>query len=211
MILRTLRLKAVIAATVTLTLLAGAGLGQDTGSIKGKVRTQRGKGIPTVTITVRQDGRNLKSIKTDKDGKFKMSGLRPGIYNVVFEKPGFSGGVLYDVEVRRKKTNNLGDRLVLTVDQGTLVLLEASVFNQDGFVLPGARVIVEEVGSNGKLTEVADGYSSGDGDVLFRFPEKTAKYRITATYKGKSAFKEVEVSSAAIYRAAISIDLSKEN
>ena len=211
MILRKHLAKAANAFALIAAILAVSAAAQDTGNIKGKVRTQRGKGIAQVTITVRQNGKDLRSVTTDKDGDFRMENLRPGIYNVVFEKPGYSGGVLYDVEVRRKKTNNLGDRLVLTVDQGTLVLLEASVFNQDGYVLPGARVIVEEIGPDGKAKEVADGYSSGDGDILFRFPEKETKYRITATYKGKSASKEVEVMSAAIYRAAISIDLSKDN
>lgn len=200
-----------LAALATLLLMVLTVSAQDTGSIKGKVRTQKGKGIPDVTITVRQDGKNLRSVKTDDGGDFRMSGLRPGIYNVVFEKDGFAGGVLYDVEVRRKKTNNLGDRLVLTVDQGTLVILEASVFNQDGFVLPGAKMKVEESFPDGRLEKVAEGYSSRDGDALFRFPKKQTVYRITATYRGVSAWKEVEVSSAAIYRTAVTIDLSKRD
>jgi hypothetical protein len=211
MILSTKRVKIALSAALAALFFSMPLLAQDTGSIKGKVRTQKGDGIAAVTVTVRQEGKDLRSVKTDKDGKFQMSGLRTGIYNVVFEKSGYSGGVLYDVEVRRKKTNNLGDRAVLTVDQGTLVILEASVFNQNGFVLPGARVIVEEVGEKGKLTEVADGYSSGDGDVIFRFREKSTTYRITASLRGRSAFKDVVVTSAAIYRTAISIDLSKEN
>jgi hypothetical protein len=209
--LRTKSVRTGLYAALSALLLIFPALAQETGSIKGKVRTQRGDGIGGVTVTVRQDGKDLKSVKTDNDGKFQMSALRTGIYNVVFEKNGYSGGVLYDVEVRRKKTNNLGDRLVLTVDQGTLVILEASVFNQNGYVLPGARVIVEELGEGGKLTEVADGYSSGDGDVIFRFREKTTTYRITATLRGRSAFKDVPVSSPAIYRTAITIDLSKDN
>lgn len=201
----------ILAAAVLILSTGLAVTAQDTGSIKGKVRTQKGKGIPDVTITVRQDGKNLRSVRTDDDGDFRMSGLRPGIYNVVFEKDGFAGGVLYDVEVRRKKTNNLGERLVLTVDQGTLVILEASVFNQDGFVLPGAKMRVEESFPDGRLEEVAEGYSSRDGDALFRFPRKQTVYRITATYRGVSAWKEVEVSSAAIYRTAITVDLSKKD
>lgn len=203
-----LRTAATFAALV---FLAVSAFGQETGNIKGKVRTQKGDGIGEVTITVRQDGEDIRSVKTDKGGKFEMKGLKPGIYNVVFEKPGFAGGVLYDVEVRRKSTNNLGDRLVLTVDQGTLVIVEASVFNQDGFVLPGARIIIEEVMKNGKLEEVGEGYSSQDGDIVFRFPEKPATYRITASLRGVSASKDVEVGSAAIYRTAITINLSKDN
>lgn len=200
-----------LSAAALLLALAAVSAAQNTGSIKGKVRTQKGKGIPGVTITVRQDGKNLRSEKTDSGGEFRMSGLRPGLYNVVFEKDGYSGGVLYDVEVRSKKTNNLGDRLVLTVDQGTLVILEASVFNQNGFVLPGAKIKVEEVFPNGRRDEVAEGYSSRDGDVIFRFPRKRTVYRVTATLREVSAYKEVEVDSPAIYRTAITLDLSKKN
>ncbi|HUF03754.1 MAG TPA: carboxypeptidase-like regulatory domain-containing protein [Aridibacter sp.] len=184
---------------------------QDTGSIKGKVRTQKGKGIPGATITARKDGDNVKSVTADKDGDFRLSGLKPGIYNVVFEKEGYAGGVLYDIEVRRKKTNNLGDNLVLTVDQGTLVILEANVFTHNGFSLPGAKVKVEEVTSDGNLKEVAEGYSSRDGDVIFRFPDKETKYRVTATWRGISSFKEVSVGSPAIYRTAITIDISEKD
>jgi len=193
-----------------LLLLAAAVPAQSTGSIKGKVRTQKGKGIEGVTVTIRKDGENLRSDRTDDDGDFRISGIRPGFYNVVFEKPGFSGGVLYDVEVRAKKTNNLKDNLVLTVDQGTLVIIEASVFNENGFVLPGARIVVEEILSSGDAKEVAKGYSSLDGDALFRFPDKETTYRITATLRDISASKDVKVGSPAIYRTAITLDLSEK-
>ena len=205
------RIFTIISVAAVLLFLAVPFFAQDTGSIKGKVRTQKGKGIAGVTITIRQDGKNLRSEKTDGDGEFRMSGLRPGLYNVVFEKDGYAGGVLYDVEVRRKKTNNLGDRLVLTVDQGTLVILEAAVFNQNGFVLPGARIKVEEVFPDGRKDEVAEGYSSRDGDVIFRFPSKRTVYRVTATLRDATAYKEVEVDAPAIYRTAITLDLSKKD
>lgn len=201
-----------IFSIVFLFSLAATASAQNTGSIKGKVRTQKGKGIEAVTVTIRQDGKDLRSVKTDEDGKFRMEGLRTGLYNVVFEKSGYARGVLYDVEVRRKKTNNLGDRLVLSVDQGTLVILEASVFTQNGFVLRGAKVKVEEIVGEGKLKKVAEGYSSRDGDVLFRFPEKDpTTYRVTATWRGLSGSKDVSVGSAAIYRTAISIDVSEKD
>ena len=198
-------------ALLFLTLVfAGSVCAQDTGSIKGKVRTSDGDGISDVSITVRKDGNDLKSMQTDKKGNFRMSGLDPGIYNVVFEKTGYSGGVLYDVEVRRKKTNNLGDRLVLTIDQGTLVILEASVFNQNGYVIRGAKVNVEEVLADGTTKKIGNGYTSEDGDIIFRFPENPTTYRITASLRGRSESKDVEVGYAAIYRTAITIDLSED-
>jgi len=198
-----------IIVTVLL-LFAVAAAGQTTGSIKGKVRNQQGKGIEGVTVTVRQDGKDLQTAQTEDGGDFRIGGIKPGFYNLVFEKPGFSGGVLYEVEVRAKKTNKLKESLVLTVDQGTLVIIEASVFNENGFVLPGAKVKVEELLSDGKVREVAEGYSSLDGDVLFRFAEKEATYRITATLRGVSASKEIPVLSAAIYRTAITLNLSEK-
>ncbi|NNE64998.1 MAG: carboxypeptidase regulatory-like domain-containing protein [Pyrinomonadaceae bacterium] len=184
--------------------------GQGTGSVKGKVRTKKGEGISEVTVTARLDGENIKSIKTGKGGKFKLSGLQPGKYNLVFEKPGYSGGVLYDVLVKRKKTNNLGGRLVLTVDQGTLVLIEASVFNENGFSVYGAKVVVEVINDDGSAKKVETGYTSRDGEVLFRFPVGAKKYRLTASGKKASATKVVEVFEAAIYRTALTLELTED-
>jgi len=187
-----------------------AGLGCHLFIDLGKVRTKEGKGIDAVTITARKDGSNIKSTTTDRKGQFKLGGLSPGLYNLVFEKDGYSGGVLYDVVIKKKKTNNLGARLVLTVDQGTLVIIEASVFNENGFSLYGAKLVVEEIMEDGTAKKVDSGVSSQDGDAVFRFPVGARKYRITASAKGVEASKTVEVEEPALYRTAITLDLSKD-
>ncbi len=191
-------------------ILSAVVFAQETGSIKGKVRNEDGDKIAGAKITVRLDGKDLKSTVADSKGEFRISDLNPGRYNLLFEKNGFSSGVLYNVEVRSKKTNNLKDRLILTVDQGTLTIIEASVFNQNGFSLPGAKVEIEEVFSDGKTKKLGSGYSSRDGDVVFRFEQKPTKYRITASVKDISVTKEIDVYEAAIYRTAMTLDLSKE-
>lgn len=178
--------------------------------IIGKVRNQKGKALAGVSVTARLDGKNIKSTTTNQKGKFELTNLKPGFYNLVFDKNGYSTGILRNVEVRRNKRNNLKDRLIMSVDRGTLVIVEASVFNQNGFSLQGARVLIEEVLSDGTTKKVGSGYSSRDGDIIFRFPEKTTKYRITASVKGISASKEIEVNEAAMYRTAITLDLSKD-
>lgn len=183
----------------------------NTGSIIGKVRNTKGKSLADVSVTARQDGKEVKSTETDKKGEFQLSGLQPGRYNLVFDKPGFSSGVLTNVEVRAKKKNNLKDRLIMSIDQGTLVIVEASVFNQNGYSLYGAKVLIEEVLSDGTTKKVGSGYSSRDGDIIFRFSEKPTTYRVTASVKGISATKDVEVNEAAIYRTSITLDLSKDN
>ncbi len=183
---------------------------QQTGSVKGKVRDSKGKGLESVSVSVRKDGKDVKTGLTDKKGDFRFSGLAVGTYNLVFEKNGYSGGVLYDIEIREKKTNSLRRSIVLTVDQGTLVIIEASVFSPNGFSIYGAKVVIEEIRNDGTSKEVGSGYTSRDGDVLFRFPQGATRYRVTASAKKISASKIIEVNEAAIYRTAITLDLSEE-
>ncbi len=182
---------------------------QDTGSVKGKIRTTSGDGIAEVTITARQKGEDVKSVTSDSKGNFVMSGLKAGLYNLVFTKSGYGQGVLYNIEIKNKKETDLGSRLVLTLDQGTLVIIKGSIFNQDGVSLFGAKVEVVRINSDGSTKKVGTGYSSEMGEFTFRFPKGAAKYRVTASVKGVSASKEIEVDDAAIYRLAITLDLKK--
>jgi hypothetical protein len=197
-------------AALVLTFLAGAVFAQDTGSVKGKVRTVRGAGIADATVTARQKGEDVKTVKTDSNGDFTMSGLESGLYNFVFTKNGFSSGTKYNVEVKKNKTTDLGDRLVLTGDQGTQVIIKGSVFNQDGVSLYGAKVEIERIAENGSTRKAGSGYTSESGEFTFRFPEAAAKFRVTATLRGVSASKEVSVDGAAIYRLAITLNLPKQ-
>lgn len=192
-------------------LSCGIAFAQDTGSVKGKVRTARGAGIPDATVTARQKGEDIKSTKTDAKGEFVLEGLESGLYNFVFTKNGFSSGTKYNVEVKKNKTTDLGDRLILTGDQGTQVIIKGSVFNQDGVSLYGAKVEIEKISEDGSGRKSGSGYTSEGGEFTFRFPEGAAKFRVTATMKGVSASKEVSVDSAAIYRLAITLNLPKSD
>ena len=182
---------------------------QNSGGAKGKVRTSRGDAISGATVTARQEGEDVKSAKTDAKGNFELNGLKPGVYNFVFEKNGYATGVKYNVEIKKDKEANLGDRLILTVDRGTQVIINGSVYNQAGFGIYGAKIEVERILEDGKVKKVSSGYSSEFGEFNFRFPEGAARFRITASAKGASASKEIEVSTAAIYRVAITLNLEK--
>ena len=189
---------------------------QETGGVKGKVRTTKGEGIAGVTITVRQKSEDVKSAASDNKGNFELTGLQPGVYNLVFSKNGYSSGLMNNVGIEKKKTNNLGDRLILTVDQGTQVIIKGTVFDQDGRSVAGAKVEIEKVSGDGAGKILDTGYTSyggepnARGEFTFKFSEGIAKYRITASVKGASGSKEIEVSNAAIYRLAITLNLTKE-
>jgi len=180
-------------------------LAQDTGGVKGKVRTAKGEGIAAATITAKQQGEDVKSTTSDEKGNFVLENLKAGTYNLVFTKNGFSSGVLNNVEVKKKKTSDLGGRLVLTVDQGTQVIIKGSVFAADGRSVGGAEIKIERITSDGSIKKLGSTVSSYSGEFTFRFSEGAAKYRVTASAKGASASKEVEVESAAIYRLAITL------
>jgi hypothetical protein len=115
-----------------------------TGGLKGKIRTSKGDGIANVVVTVRRDGKDVKTAKSDGKGNFTIQGLEAGSYNLVFDGKGYSSGLLQNVEVKKDKIRELPDRLVLTVDQGTLVIINGSVFNQDGRSVTGAEVFIEK-------------------------------------------------------------------
>ena len=184
---------------------------QDTGGVKGKIRTTKGDGIAAATVTARQNGEDIKSAASDAKGNFVLDGLKAGNYNVVFSKTGYGSGVLYNVEVKKKKTNNLGERLILTVDQGTQVIIKGSVFAPDGRSVGGAEIKIERISSDGSVKKVGTSISSYSGEFTFRFSEDAAKYRVTASLKNSTASKEIEVDSAAIYRLALTLELTKTN
>lgn len=195
---------------VVIALSAVGVFAQSTGGVKGKVRTPDGDGIANASVTARQDGENLKTVKTDNDGKFLLEGLQTGRYNLVFEADGYSSGVFYNVEVKKKKTEDLGSRLILRVDEGTQVIIRGSVFSPSGHSIYGAKVEIEQLSENGKTRKVGSGYTSQSGEFIFRFPEGTAKYRVTVSAKGEEASKEIEVDTAAIYRLALTLNLDKK-
>lgn len=184
---------------------------QNSSGVKGKVRTTRGDGIAGAAVTARQNGEDIKTVQSDSKGEFILDGLKPGMYNLVFEKNGYSSGVLYNIEVKKNKIDDLGSRLIMRPDQGTQVIIKGSVFTEDGRSVQGAKIEIEKLSADGKGKKVGNGYTSSSGEFTFRQPEGTARYRVTASMKGSKASKEIEVDSAAIYRLAITLDLSKDN
>lgn len=179
------------------------------GGIKGKVRTNSGNGIANATISVHQNGKDIKTVSSDKKGNFVMNGLVAGNYNVVFDAGGYSSGVLYNIEVKKKGVRNLGERLILSVDQGTQVIIKGSVFYREGTSITGAKVEIERINADGSARSLGTVLTNISGEFTFRQPEGAVKLRVTAKFKGVTGTKEIEVVNAAIYRTAIKLDISR--
>ena len=204
--IKSIALNKLTLAIALLTLLTIPMTAQSTGGVKGKVRTTKGSGIPGATITARKKGVDVKTTKANSGGEFALEGLETGRYNLVFDAPGYSSGVLYNVEINKNKTADLGDRLILTPDQGNQIFLKGSVFDKQGFSVPGAKIEIERVNSDSSARSLGNTYTSVSGEFTFR-PQSAAKLRVTATYKGISSSKEIDVDEPAIYRLAIVLDI----
>jgi hypothetical protein len=176
-----------------------------TGSVKGKVKTESGA-AEGVSVTARQGEREAAAAVTDRKGQFEIAGLAPGRYSLTFRKPGLSVAEIKDFEVVAGKTRSLGGDLVLPVDEGSLVFIKGSVFNEAGYSLRGAQIELARVGADGAAKKIDGRLTTSSGDFAFRLPAQAARYRVTAKMDGMAAAsKDVEVDGAAVYRVALSL------
>lgn len=183
---------------------------QTTGGLKGKVKNMEGGGIAEATVTARLNGKDIRTVTSNNRGDFTLDGLESGLYNVLFDAKGYAAAVKYNVEVKPGKTKDMGGGLILMVDRGMQVIIEGSVYYKDGTSLSGAEVKIERVNSDGSTSKVRTMYASESGEVVLRQPETKAKFRFTATHKGVTGSKEIEVETAARYRFSIILDVERE-
>ncbi len=190
-----------------LVLLSGVAFAQDksTGGIKGKVRVETGT-PGGVSVIVRQGEREVAHGLTDKNGEFIISRLAPGRYGVTLRKPGLSVGSIEDIEVKAGKTRSLGDRLILSIDEGSIAFIRGSVFNQNDRSVPNVRIELAKIEADGTVRKIDGRVTNEIGAFVFRLSPDAAKYRITARPNaGGAVSRDIEIDGAAVYRIALSI------
>lgn len=202
-----MKLQKSLLALLAVVLLAPLGGAQDraTGGIRGKVRVETGP--PSgVVVLIRQGEREVNRLSTDKNGAFVIQNLPPGIYGLTFRKPGLSVGTIENVEVKSGKTRSLGDRLILTIDEGSIAFVRGSVFNPDGRSVAGAKVELARVQEDGSAKKIDGRITNETGSFVFRLTPEPAKYRVTVKPSGaEPVSKDVDVDGAAVYRVALSL------
>src|ERR1051325_3337787 len=187
-------------------IAAGVSVAQDKtlGAIKGKVRVETGT-PGGVTVVVRRGDKEVTHSTTDKNGEFLVSRLMPGVYGLTFRKPGLSIGSIEDVEVKAGKTRSLGDRLILTIDEGSIAFLSGSVFSADGRSVPNAKVELLRILEDGTTKKFDGRITTETGSFKFRLGPEPAKYRVVVKTTGEPVTKDVEIDGAAVYRVALSL------
>jgi Carboxypeptidase regulatory-like domain len=176
-----------------------------TGAIKGKVRVLAGTPDGVSVIVKRGENEVARGV-TDKNGDFLVSHLEPGRYSATFRKPGLSVGTISDIEVKAGKTRSLGDRLILSIDEGSIAFIKGAVFNQFDRSAPGVRIELARFEQDGTVRKIDGAVTNETGSFVFRLVPDLAKYRVTAKPgNGDPVSKDVEIDGAAIYRVALSI------
>jgi hypothetical protein len=172
-----------------------------TGTIKGKVRVERG--APSgVAVILRHGDEEVRRVETDRKGEFTMRGIPPGTYDLSFRKAGLAVASIDKLEVK-SGTRSLKD-LILPIDEGSIAFIRGSVFNEGGRSVPGVRVELSKVASE-NATEKLDSRITGEtGEFVFRVPPDAAKYRVTLKAdKAETVSRDVDVETAAVYRVAL--------
>ena len=94
-----------------------------TGDISGKIKDEKGEGIPFATVSVVQNGAVVKGVQTDFDGNYTLKPLTPGKYDVKFSYVGYQPTLRTGVVVSTDKSTYLDIQLKPTDD----VLAEVQV------------------------------------------------------------------------------------
>ena len=202
-----MRFKKTLFVLVVVLVAAGVSVAQDKslGAIKGKVRVETGTPAE-VTVIVRRGETEVTRSTTNKNGEFTVTRLTPGIYGLTFRKPGLSIGSIEDVEVKAGKTRSLGDRLILTIDEGSIAFLSGSVFNAAGKSVPNAKVELAKIQEDGTTKKIDGRITTETGSFKFRLSPEPGKYRVSVKTEGAEPItKDVEIDGAAVYRVALNL------
>jgi Carboxypeptidase regulatory-like domain len=183
--------------------VVGAAQDKTSGAIKGKVRVERGS--PSGVAVILLDGdREVTRVQSDKRGDFAISHVAPGVYSVRLRKPGLMVGTIDDVAVKAGQTRTLGDHLYLSVDAGSLALINVSVFDQNGRSVPDVRVDLMKVISDNQVEKVDTHETDESGQFIFRLPPAPAKYRLIIMSSDAERFsRDIEIEMAARYSVAL--------
>jgi hypothetical protein len=201
------RFKKILPAFLFVLTTLGVVYAQDktTGGIKGKVRVEVGNPYG-VTVVIREGEREIGQVSTDKNGEFHVARLAPGKYGLTFRKPGLSIGAIENIEVKAGKTRSLGDRLVLTIDEGSIAFIRGSIFNSEGRSVPNAKVELARILEDGTAKKIDGRLTTETGSFVFRLAPDPGKYRVSVKQEGgETISKDVEIDGAAVYRVALSL------
>ncbi len=179
---------------------AASASGQKTGTIKGKIETEKSKPIAGAQVRVMSSRtRDVKETTTDSAGEYSLE-VEPDDYTVSFDAEGFHGGTLVRMQqVEEGKVTSVKTIKLQKASRSSLI--RGAVFDSTGSSLAGARVklvrvpTAEEAKDGKKISSLTRDYTTNSrGEFAFRLPSARARYQLTAILSGyKAETKTVDV------------------
>lgn len=120
------------------------------GSIKGRVLDKSDNPVAGVRVTVTVDGGKADSTTTDKDGRYTLGNLQPGVAEITFAKELYHGTIEQGVEIRSGDTTVKNIRLNEKERKGSVQFRVVAA--EDGEPLPRAKAHI----TPGKILEADD-------------------------------------------------------
>lgn len=204
---------ATIAAFI-LVLALGSVAGAQTGSIRGKVREQKGKSLSDVLIKATNAEKKDESFeaRSGENGEFTLTSLPGGDYILTFEKQGFKTFTTRKLTIAAGDTLKLRSTIEIVREGEAYSLIRGAVLFDLGYSLPNALVLIERIDEDKKGGKKfkQETVSREGGEFAFRLRAEKAVYRITASAKGflpKSV--EIEVDFDEVRNIAITLEKEK--
>jgi len=172
-------MKCAAAFFVVTMLAATAATAQTTGSVVGRVDVKTGGGLPLVSIEAKGPALlGSRTAVTDGQGRYKLSLLPPGTYDLTFTKQGFATETRSGIVVQLDRDTSLDLSLRATVEEAVTVTAEAPAIdvaaNSIGVAFDSTAIETIPSGRNyTSIVRVAPGVSSDAN------PENTGQSTIT--------------------------------
>src|SRR5262245_20130811 len=171
--------------------LALPAFGQGSGTLKGKIETEKGKPIEGAEVRVlRSRDRSVKEAKTDANGTFSFE-LLPDDYTVSFDAEGYQGGTLVQMQQVEEGKETVVKTIRLSKVSHRTSLIRGAVFDSVGASLPGVSLklvrvaTADEEKDRKKVGSLSLSYTTNShGEFAFRVPSVRARYRVTASLNG---------------------------
>lgn len=101
-----------IVAILALLVFARISFAQFRAGVQGTVVDANGARVPESTVQLQSQETNvIRTTQTTREGVDAITGLAPGHYSLVFDKPGFQKKILSDVLVRAEQTEGVDIQL----------------------------------------------------------------------------------------------------
>lgn len=188
----------------------------ETGSLRGRIREQRGKSLAKVKVEATfQPGTDrtaepaspagTRTTESNSQGEFLLGSLPPGDYVLSFSLPGYRTFTTRRLTVTAGESVRLSRVIELAREEAPYAVIRGAVLHGVGFTMPNALVTLERIDGGRKFRQRT--ISREGGEFAFRLRAEKATYRVTASSPGwKSAALEMEIESDEVRNIALVLE-----